>query len=291
MRFVAVVKEDCPTCRLAVPALAEMRAAGLELEIITQDIAQFPRGLSPRHDSDLLESHKLRIEIVPTVIAFDEKTENSRVYGWNKNEWRSITGLSELGSTMPENMPGCGALNVAPGMPERLALRAGEISLNSRAIEVYDESDPMEVAFDRGWTDGLPVTPPTDLRVARMLAGTSKKSDEIIGLIPPNLVPCTVEKAAINAVMAGCRPEYFPVLLGAIKAALEPEFAMHGLLCTLAFSGPLLLVNGPISRRIGMNSGGNALGQGNRANATIGRAFQLIIRIVGGGRPQEIDLA
>jgi len=291
MRFVAVVKEDCPTCRLAVPALAEMRAAGLDLEVITQDIPEFPRGLNPRHDDELLESHKLKIEIVPTVIAFDQTMEISRVYGWNKNDWREITGIDNLGNSMPENMPGCGALNVAPGAAERLALKAGEIVLTSRAIEVDDDNDPMEVAFDRGWTDGLPVTPPTDLRVARMLAGTTRKADEVIGLIPPNLVPCTVEKAAVNAVMAGCRPEYFPVLLGAMKAALEPEFAMHGLLCTLAFSGPLILVNGPISRRIGMNSGGNALGQGNRANATIGRAFQLIIRNVGGGRPQEIDRA
>jgi len=122
-----------------------------------------------------------------------------------------------------------------------------------------------------------------------MLAGTSRPAGEEIGLIPPNLSPLTVEKAAINAVMAGCRPEYLPVVIGAIEAALEPEFAMHGLLCTLAFSGPMIIVNGPVSRRIGMNSGGNALGQGNRANATIGRAFQLIIRNVGGGRPQEID--
>lgn len=292
MRFVAVVKEDCPTCRLAVPALAEMRAAGLALDVVTQDAPAFPRGLVPRHDADLAESHRLGVEIVPTVVAYDDAGgEAGRVFGWNKDEWRNLTGLNALGQDLPENMPGCGALNVAPGMVERLALAAGEIKLAAREIPVDDDIDPMEVAYDRGWTDGLPVTPPTDLRVARMLAGTTRKPDDVVGLIPPNLVALTVEKAAINAVMAGCRPEYFPVVLGAIETALQPEFAMHGLLCTLAFSGPLVLVNGPASRRIGMNSGGNALGQGNRANATIGRAFQLIIRNVGGGRPQEIDRA
>ena len=292
MRFVAIVKEDCPTCRLAVPALAEMQAAGLPLEVVTQDNPAFPENLSPRHDSDLLESHRLGVEIVPTVLAYDEAgAETARIFGWNTAEWRDLSGLSSLGQGLPDNMPGCGALNVMPGMVEKLALAAGELTLSSREIEVAEEADPHEVAYDRGWTDGLPVIPPTDLRIARMLAGTSRKPDEIVGLIPPNLSPLTVEKAAVNAVMAGCRPEYMPLLLGAIETALEPEFAMHGLLCTLAFSGPMIIANGPVRRRIGMNSGGNALGQGNRANATVGRAFQLIIRNVGGGRPQEIDRA
>lgn len=292
MRFVAIVKEDCPTCRLAVPALAEMRAAGLPLEVVTQDNPAFPVNFGPRHDADLLESHRLGIEIVPTVIAYDSSgAETERVFGWNTAEWRALTGLPGLAEGLPPNMPGCGALNVMPGMVEKLALAAGDLRLASREIEVAEEADPHEAAYDRGWTDGLPVIPPTDLRIARMLAGTTCKPDEVVGLIPPNLSPLTVEKAAINAVMAGCRPEYMPLLLSAIETALEPEFAMHGLLCTLAFSGPLIIANGPVTRRIGMNSGGNALGQGNRANATIGRAFQLIIRNVGGGRPQEIDRA
>jgi hypothetical protein len=149
----------------------------------------------------------------------------------------------------------------------------------------------MEACFGRGWTDGLPVVPPTDERIVRMLAGTRRKPDEIIGLIPPNRVACTVEKVAINAVMAGCRPEYLPVVLGVVEAALIPKFAMHGLLCTTYFSGPTVIVNGPIARGIGMNSGVNALGQGNRANATIGRALQLLIRNVGGGVPGGIDRA
>ncbi|HEY8058797.1 MAG TPA: thioredoxin, partial [Acidimicrobiales bacterium] len=130
-----------------------------------------------------------------------------------------------------------------------------------------------------------------EARVLRMLEGTSRDPDELVALVPPDLVECTVEKVAVNAVMAGCRPEYLPVVLAAVEAACTDEFNMHGLLATTYFSGPMILVNGPLARRIGMNSGGNALGQGNRANLTIGRALQLVVRNVGGGRPGEVDRA
>jgi hypothetical protein len=105
------------------------------------------------------------------------------------------------------------------------------------------------------------------------------------------LAPATVEKIAINAVLAGCKPEYLPVVLAAVEAVLDDRFAMHGVLATTMFVGPVVVVNGPIRRRIGMNAKGNALGQGNRANAAIGRALQLVIRNIGGGRPQEVDRA
>jgi hypothetical protein len=137
----------------------------------------------------------------------------------------------------------------------------------------------------------LPVVPPTPGRVYSMLQGTTRAPDEVLGLMPPDLVPCTVEKVAVNAVMAGCKPEYMPLVLAAVEAALIDEFGMHGLLCTTMFAGPLILVNGPAAKRVGMNSGVNCLGQGNRANASIGRALQLVVRNVGGGRPGEIDRA
>lgn len=122
-----------------------------------------------------------------------------------------------------------------------------------------------------------------------MLAGTRRSADEVVGLMPPAMAPCSIEKIAINAVMAGCLPEYMPVVISAVEAALEPAFSLHGVLCTTDFVGPMLIVNGPVAKRIGMNSGVNVLGQGNRANATIGRALQLLVRNVGGGRPGEID--
>jgi hypothetical protein len=124
-----------------------------------------------------------------------------------------------------------------------------------------------------------------------MLRGTRRDAQEVVAVVPPDLVPCTVEKVAINAVMAGCKPEYLPVVLAALEAACTDQFNAHGLLATTMPSGPVLIVNGPIRRRIGMNSGGNVFGQGNRANSTIGRALQLVIRNVGGGRPGEVDRA
>jgi hypothetical protein len=173
---------------------------------------------------------------------------------------------------------------------ERLeAKHAGKTLLAARKIEYPEGADPAEVCFQRGWTDGLPVTPPTDERVIAMLKGTRRRPDEVLGKIPPFLADCTVEKAAINAVMAGCKPEYMPVLLAALEAALEPVFTLHGVLATTYFSGPVIIVNGPVAKRIGMNSGINVLGQGNRANSTIGRALNLIVQNVGGGRPGEAD--
>jgi len=172
---------------------------------------------------------------------------------------------------------------------ERLEAKHKGGTLASRKIEYAEIEDPVELAYARGWTDGLPVVPPTDERVLAMLKGTTRKPNEIVGQIPPFLADCTVEKVAINAVMAGCKPEYMPVLLAAIEAALEPVFTLHGVLATTYFSSPVIIVNGPVAKHIGMNSGINALGQGNRANATIGRALNLIVLNVGGGRPGEAD--
>jgi len=172
---------------------------------------------------------------------------------------------------------------------ERLEAKHRGGALRSRKIEYGADDDPLEICFERGWSDGLPVTPPTDARVLRMLAGTRRRPGEAVGKIPPYLAECTVEKVAINAVMAGCKPEYLPVLLAALEAALDPVFTLHGVLATTYFSSPIIIVNGPAAKKIGMNSGLNALGQGNRANATIGRALNLIVQNVGGGRPGEAD--
>lgn len=291
MRLVAVVKRDCETCRLVEPVLEEIRNH-IELTLYSQDDPSFPERLGgAEDDTALAHSWRYGIETVPTLICFDGDREVTRIAGWDRPEWGRVAQTTGLGKGLPAFQPGCGSKTQEPGNPERLALAHGDLVLKSRHIAVPDPEDVIETAYDHGWTDGLPVVPPTPYRVARMLSGTARNPQDIIGLIPPNLAECTVEKAAANAVMAGCLPEYFPVVLSVIEAALQPQFSMHGLLATLWFSGPVIVVNGPITRRIGMNSGGNALGQGNRANATIGRALQLVIRNVGGGKPGEIDRA
>lgn len=289
MQLLVIVKRDCETCQLVVPVLATL-AEQAELRVYSQDDCHFPEALGGAlDDTSLQQSWRYQVDTVPTLLKLDGEHEISRAVGWDRDQWRQLTGVADLAEQLPAFRPGCGSLSVMPGMPERLMLRLGELELNARAIEVDADQDAVEVTYERGWSDGLPVVPPTDLRVARMLAGSSRAASDIVGEIPPNLVRCSVEKVAINAVMAGCRPEYFPLVLATVKAALRPEFSMHGLLATLWFSGPVMIVNGPVAREIGMNSGGNALGQGNRANATIGRALQLLIRNVGGGVPGEID--
>lgn len=289
--FVIVVKRDCPTCELVQPVLHELAAQGAQLTIHTQDDPAFPEGLSPLDDRSLEQSWRLGIETVPTLIRYENGAETARTEGWDRDAWEQVTGVETLGTDLPSFQPGCGSKSVDPGMPELLEVTFGDPPLKARSLDLAALEDEHEYCYSHGWSDGLPVVPPTPVRVLRMLGGTTRDPQEEIGRIPPNNASCTVEKVAINAVMAGCRPEYLPVVLAAVEAALQPEFTMHGLLCTTYFSGPMVVVNGPIARRIGMNSGVNALGQGNRANASIGRALQLVIRNVGGGVPGGIDRA
>jgi hypothetical protein len=289
--FQLFVKQDCQTCTLLVPVFERLRESLPELAIYVQDDPAFLSSAGAAYDKTLENSFRADIEITPTLIRMAGKNETGRVCGWVRDEWRSITGIADLGCDLPAYRPGCGSKTRQPGVWERLLAEFGDAQLKSRRIQFGEWDDPVETCFERGWTDGLPVVPPSDERILRMLSGTSRRPDETVGLVPPNLSECTVEKVAINAVMAGCKPEYMPVVLAALEAALDPLFTMHGLLCTTYFSGPIVIVNGPITRAINMNWGINALGQGNRANATIGRALQLIIRNVGGGRPGEIDRA
>ena len=162
---------------------------------------------------------------------------------------------------------------------------------HARLVEIAEHVDVYEFMFDQGITDGLPVIPPTRERVDRMLAATTRDPLEMIARVPPNYAPGTVEKIAINAVMAGAKPEYFQLILAVIEATHGPQFSMHGATATTAGLSPAVIVNGPIRERIGMNSGLNALGQGNRANSTIGRALRLVVRNVGGAKPGEVEQA
>jgi len=290
--LIVVAKRDCPTCVLIEPLLHQL-AGGLDpLVVYVQDDERYAAGVPGAVlDATLERSYRLGIEFVPTLIRIAGGREVARTYGWHKGDWQQISGQPDLGASLPEMRPGCGSKTLDPGTAEDLQVRFGDTGLAARNIALGESEDPIEACFDRGWTDGLPVVPPTPARVLRMLAGTSRRPGEVLGLVPPDLAPCTVEKVAINAVMAGCKPEYLPVVLAAVEAALVDEFGMHGILCTTMFAGPLVIVNGPMARRVGVNSGVNALGQGHRANASIGRALQLVIRNVGGGRPGEVDRA
>ena len=148
-----------------------------------------------------------------------------------------------------------------------------------------DSNDVFEFFFDKPWSDGLPIIPPTETRVARMLEGTRRDPDEIVGLVPPLHEAASVHSVAVHAVMAGCRPEYLPVVLGGLETILIEDFCINGAQATMHGVAPLMIVNGPYAKQIGLHGGAGCFGPGFRANATIGRAIRLMLLNLGGGIP------
>ena len=164
--------------------------------------------------------------------------------------------------------------------------------LVSEQLKVDDDFEAIQSLYlERGWTDGLPVVPPTPERVAAMLAATPLSPQDIIGEIPPNWGAATVEKLAVNAVMAGCKPEYFPVVIAAVEAMCEEEFNLYAIQATTHPCAPLIIVNGPICEDIGMHGGSGAFGPGWQPNATIGRSVRLMQLNVGGAHPGVGDMS
>ena len=307
-------KHNCATCELALPLVARLdralAAAGLRVRGVAQSAPADTTAFAARHglsfaqldDSACLVSADYAIEVVPTFVLADASgTVLAAFEGWVRADFDALVARAaeHLGvptpalvapaDGVPDFRPGCGSRTFDPDVARALEERRARTVLRARRIEVGDLDDAIELFFAKGLTDGLPIVPPTEGRVMRMLAATGRHPQEVVAVVPPNLVPVTVEKVAINAVMAGCKPEYLPVVLASVEAACEERFNLHGVVATTYFPAPLIIVNGPVRHRIGMNAGHNALGQGNRANATIGRALPLVIRNVGGGRPGEID--
>jgi hypothetical protein len=151
--------------------------------------------------------------------------------------------------------------------------------------------DDIEAWFERGVTDGLPVVPPSRARVDAMLATTGRARDALVAEVPPNFGRATVEKLAVNAVMAGCRPDYFPVVLAVVEAACDPAFNLHGQSGTTNAASPLVILNGPLRQRLGVNCAAGVFGPGYRANATIGRALRLVMINLGGTRAGQISMS
>lgn len=159
-----------------------------------------------------------------------------------------------------------------------------------RDIEVEDTPEALLEAFvERDWCDGLPIVPPTEDRVRAMLGDA--EPERSLGPMPPLWRAATLEKLAVNAVMAGCRPDAFPVIVAAVAAMLDPAFNLYGVQATTHPVAPLVIVNGSYGRRIGIHGGSGCFGPGFRANATIGRALRLILLNVGGAWPGRHDMA
>ncbi len=301
--IVCFVKDDCPTCHVVMPVLDALHQAfGARIDFfVAGQTAQGNRALTETFapgfplldDASLKVSFAYDIDTVPSLFLADASGALSHsLVGFVREEWQALADRLEEGaaldldwSALPEWRPGCGSLSVDPLIADRLRAESENSPLRARKIEIAPADDEFEFMFDQGFSDGLPLVPPTPERVLRMLSGTRRDPQEVLGVMPPNLGDVTVEKAAINAVMAGCRPEYLPVILTAIEALLTEAYNIHGVMATTMGASPVMVVNGPIRERIGMNMKLGALGQGNRANATIGRAVRLAVRNIGGARP------
>ncbi len=164
--------------------------------------------------------------------------------------------------------------------------------LTSEEILVADSTEAVSnLFFEKGWSDGLPIIPPTREAVERMLAGTNRDPADIVAAIPPRLGEATVEKIAINTVMAGCLPDYMPLIITAVTAMCEEAANLRSLQPTTHPASPLLIVNGPIAKKLDINSKSGAFGPGWRSNATIGRAIRLILMNIGGAFPGKTDMS
>ena len=166
------------------------------------------------------------------------------------------------------------------------------LDANMSAPEVIKTTDSIDAIFEEfyknGWTDGLPIVPPTKERVAAMVAGANRPASDVVAIMPPREVGATVEKIAINAVMAGCLPEYMPVIIAATEAMADPEFGLSSHGVTTSAIAVMLIINGPVRKKLEINDSWGLFGPGWRANATIGRAISLIQLNIGGRVPGTI---
>ena len=164
--------------------------------------------------------------------------------------------------------------------------------LQSRRARVPAEFAAMQDYFwEQGWTDGLPVVPPTEDAVREMLSAVNADPSHSLGVMQPRNSRATLEKLAINAVMAGCKPEHFPVVVAAVKAALHEGYNLAGTAATTGGANQVMIVNGPVAPKLGIQADAGCFGPGFRANAAIGRALRLIVRNVAGLTPGEMDKA
>ena len=170
-----------------------------------------------------------------------------------------------------------------------IAAADGAETTDSNILRVPHGTDLVEWYFEQGWTDGLPVVPPTRERIDEFVAALGGDPAFVECKVPPRHGNLSREVLAINMVMAGCKPEYAPVVRAAMLALTAKAFNLNGVQATTHMAAPLLIVNGPLASAIGMNGDCNAFGSGNRANATIGRALRLVLLNVGGGRPGDLD--
>lgn len=297
------------TLRRLAPAVPAMRDRGVTVAAVFADPLEVAARTARRagfSGSVLSEpspydvSRAYGLQAVPTAVLVDPGgVECGRVIGWDVEGLQALLdGAGRNGASPAAGRDaGSGAVGQDAGSPAltrdpplRKPGCAAKCTLDSELLTRLDAAAPfdeLEEMFERGWTDGLPVIPPTPERVEAMLGGWD--GDQSLGAVPPGLGEATLARVAACAVLAGCRPEYFPVVLAAARAALAPEFNLNGQAVTTQPAGQLVVVNGPARERLDLNCGIGALGPGRRANLTIGRALRLLVSLTGEGYPGRLD--
>jgi hypothetical protein len=293
------VSEECPTSAMALRRLGPLcpawQEAGLSATAVFEDPLEVAVRVARRlgwaggvasEDPPYETSRAYRLVSVPTAVLVDRAgTIAGTVTGWDRAALAALIGRAGalLRTKLP--MPEASEPLIKPGCSSKAAIDP-ELAA---AVSAPAGTDDVEEMFERGWTDGLPVVPPTQERVEAMLGGCDGRVS--LGLVPPDMGEATLERVAACAVLAGCRPAYFPVVVAAAQAALDPAFNLHGQAVTTQPAGQLVVVNGPVREAIGLNSGMGALGPGFRANLTIGRALRLLVTLTGGAMPGGLDRA
>jgi len=267
------VHADCPTSLLALRQLGSAVGDEARLVVVAQESPEAAARLARRTrvgarvvaDPPPYElTRAFAVETVPTAVVVGRE---ERIVGWQAEAYERLLGCRlDVG---PRWKPGCESRTLEPAVRGTL--------------------DEYEDMLERGWSDGLPVVPPTPERVEEMLGGRDPQRS--LGPVPPAQGEATLARVAACAVLAGCRPAYFPVVVAAVEAALDPGFNAHGMAVTTQPAGAVVLVNGPARERLAVHSGIGALGPGFRANMTIGRALRLVLTLTGGARPGALDRA
>jgi len=291
------VNEECPTSALAMRRLGPLcqgwAKAGVSCTAVFEDPLEVALRVARRcgwtghvvsQPPPYQTSDAYGLVSVPSAFLIDRGDRIiASVTGWDQ-------AAIELLIRRAATLTGTSLATPEPALPLRKPGCSSKAALDpavAAAMAARPDEDEMEEMFERGWTDGLPVVPPTEERVAKMLGACLGHTS--LGPVPPAMGEATLERLAACAVLAGCRPAYFPVVVAAATAALDSRFNVHGQAVTTQPAGQLIVVNGPVRHEIGMNSGMGALGPGNRANLTIGRALRLMIELTGGGMPGALD--
>jgi peroxiredoxin len=300
---------DCPTCQLTLPYLNALKNEQVHVLGVSQDdensTREFVQQLGIRYEVKVDERLKLSRafdpQSVPTMFLIGQDHRVSHTLeGFDKAGLNKLAALLGHPAIAPEHdgapawKPGCGSRHLEPELPGGEVAIAGPL-LRKQAqaasrVTVADHQDPFEFCMEH-FGDPLPVIPPTEERVQAMLAAAAAPAREVIARIPPCYGEATTEKIAANAVMAGCKPEMMRVLLPLVRAVCDERFNIHGVQATTHFAAPLVMINGPVREQLGFWSRQNVFSNVARANSTLGRALQLILLNIGGGRPTGIDMS